>query len=172
MCLGNMAVTSDDTDFMQYTSEWFHRVNRGGLFPINDETLRFFVSVEIVTRQHLPQQCSSENQEPIKECVIKAILEDVDVQFFGALISQDICEEQDSFELLTEISDMWVTVRGFSMASTWLEEYKKVKKTKVAKKKGIRKDLYQGEKQTHAHINDKDEMEECEEDKEAETVFA
>ena len=89
MCLGNMAVTSDDTDFMQYTSEWFHRINRGGLFPINDETLRFFVSVEIVTRQHLPQQCSSENQEPIKECVIKAILEDVDVQFWGALISQD-----------------------------------------------------------------------------------
>ena len=135
MCLGSMAVTSDNTDFMQYTSEWFHRVNRGGLFPINDETLRFFVSVEMVTRQHLPQQCSSENQEPIKECVIRAILEDVDVQFLGALISQDICEEQDSFELLTEISDMWVTVRGFSIASTWLEEYKKVKKTSGEERK-------------------------------------
>ena len=30
---------------------------------------------------------------------------------------------------------MWITIRGFSMASSWLEEYKKVKKTKVAKKK-------------------------------------
>lgn len=40
------------------------------------------------------------------------------------------------------------------MASTWLEEYKKVKNAKVAKKIGIRKDLYQkvhpvGEKQTN-----------------------
>ena len=37
MCLGNMAVASEDTNFTQSTSEWFHLVNRG-LFPINDET--------------------------------------------------------------------------------------------------------------------------------------
>lgn len=24
MCLGNMAVTNDNTDFIQYTTEWFH----------------------------------------------------------------------------------------------------------------------------------------------------
>ena len=34
---------------------------------------------------------------------------------------------------------MWITIRGFSMASSWLEEYKKVKKTKVAKKKACEK---------------------------------
>ena len=27
MCLGNMAVTSQETDFTQYTSEWFHKVD-------------------------------------------------------------------------------------------------------------------------------------------------
>ena len=32
MCLGNMAVTSEETDFTQYTSEWFHKVDRGGFF--------------------------------------------------------------------------------------------------------------------------------------------
>ena len=68
-----MTVTRDDTDFMQCTSEWLHQVNQGGLFPISDEALRVFVSVEMVTRQHLPQQCSSENQEPIKEWVIRAM---------------------------------------------------------------------------------------------------
>ena len=39
-CLGNMAVTSDvhDPDLLSYTRLWFETVNRGGLFPLNDET--------------------------------------------------------------------------------------------------------------------------------------
>ncbi len=36
---------------------------------------------------------------------------------------------------------MWVTVRGFSLASTWLEEYKQSEKIKVSKKRALRKDL-------------------------------
>ena len=35
MCL---AVTSEETDFTQNTSEWLHLVDRGGLFAISDET--------------------------------------------------------------------------------------------------------------------------------------
>ena len=141
-CLGNMAITCDDSDSMKYTSEWFDHVNRGGLFSVNDETLHFFVSVELITRQHL-SQCTSQSCASKKQSVIEAILQDVDIQFYWALISQDISEEQDSLELLKDISDMWVTVRGFSMASTWLEEYKKVKNTKVSKKRSLRKELYQ-----------------------------
>jgi hypothetical protein len=53
MCLGNMAVTNEETDFAEYSSEWFHKVNRGGLFPIN-ETLTFFIAVEKVTRVTWP----------------------------------------------------------------------------------------------------------------------
>ena len=34
MCLGNMAVASEETEFTQCSSEWFHKVNRGGLFPM------------------------------------------------------------------------------------------------------------------------------------------
>ena len=74
---------------------------------------------------------------------MKAILEDIDVQFYWTLISQDIENEEDAIELLTEICELWVTVRGFSMASAWLKEYKECKRTKVAKKRGLRTDLYQ-----------------------------
>ena len=179
ICLGNVAITSDETDFTQNTSEWFLLVNRGGLFPINDETLMFFVAVEKITQAKLSHQLSSDNHDIIKQFVMKAISEDVDVLFHWTLISQDIDEEEDAIELLTEISDMWVTIRGFSMASAWLEEYKKLKKTKVAKKRGLRKDLYrkanpvaqtEGQSQKHAHAyneiedNDIDEEEEVEEE--------
>ena len=59
MCLGTMAVTSQETDFTWFTSEWFHKVNRRGLFPVSDGTFTFIVTVEKVARQHLPCQYSS-----------------------------------------------------------------------------------------------------------------
>ena len=43
--------------------------------------------------------------------------------FIGLLLSQDIDKPENS-ELLTEIVNLWVTIRGFSMAASWLEEYK------------------------------------------------
>ena len=36
---------------------------------------------------------------------------------------------------------MWVTIRGFSLASTWLEQYKKAEQLNVAKSKALRKKL-------------------------------
>ena len=88
MCLGNMAVAGEETEFTQCSSEWFHMVNRGGLFPINDETLTFFIAVEKVTQQHLPRQQPSQGQENMKKSVMKAISEDLDVQFYWTLISR------------------------------------------------------------------------------------
>ena len=79
MCLGNMAVAGDETEYTECTSEWFLRVDMGGLFPVNDETLTFFVAIEKVTRQHLPYQYTTETQTNIKESVIKKISEDCDV---------------------------------------------------------------------------------------------
>ena len=107
----------------------------------------------------------------MKKSVMKAISEDLDVQFYWTLISQDIDDEEDAIELFTNVCDMWVTIRGFSMASAWLEEYKKLQKTKVAKKRGLRKDLYRkmnpptqtGRKHAQPEAQDEDVEEEEEE---------
>ena len=42
-CLGVMAVRSEcnSENLFDYTKEWIDRVNRGGLFPLNDATYRF-----------------------------------------------------------------------------------------------------------------------------------
>ena len=44
-CLGDMAVRSEcnSENLLDYTKEWIDKVNRGGLFPLNDVTYRFFV---------------------------------------------------------------------------------------------------------------------------------
>ena len=44
-CLGQMAVQCEvsDDDILAYTREWMNRVNRGGLFPLNDMTYIFCI---------------------------------------------------------------------------------------------------------------------------------
>ncbi len=37
-----MSVGSGSNDFLEYTKEWMSRVNRGGLFPLNDQTFLLF----------------------------------------------------------------------------------------------------------------------------------
>ena len=52
-CLGNMAVLSEHDCFLEYTKEWVQRVNRGGLFPLNNTTYLFFISIEKQVRNIL-----------------------------------------------------------------------------------------------------------------------
>ena len=51
-----MAVKSEyaNDNFLDYTKEWIDKVNRGGLFPLNDSTYLFFVTVEKEVRLILP----------------------------------------------------------------------------------------------------------------------
>ena len=76
-----------------------------------------------------------------KDALVNIITEDSDVQFYWTLVSQDVDEENEAIKLLEEIVTTWVTIRGFSLASTWLEQYKKAKQLNVAKSKVLRKNL-------------------------------
>ncbi len=53
----------------------------------------------------------------------------------------DITVEDDDAELLNELVATWVTIRGFSMTSTWVEQYKLAKKRNVSRSKSLREGL-------------------------------
>ena len=152
VCLNHMIGCGEDDAVTQYTSEWFDRTNRGGLFSVNSATFTFFLAVETVTRKHLPQ-CSIQNHKNTKDLIVKAIAENCDVQFFWTLISQEIDGEEDAIKLLEDIATMWVTIRGFSLASAWLEEYKRNKGVTVSKTKALRKKLQREETAKEIHEN-------------------
>ena len=121
-CLGNMAVVSDDShDFLSYTKSWFYKVNRGGLFPLNDETFMFFIEIEKMVRVLLHRHITESDSRKDVEYVIKEILKSDDVQFHWALIALNIESDEEMQELLHEIVRMWVTIRGFSVAAVWME---------------------------------------------------
>ena len=52
MCLGNMAVFGDTSDFTKYTTEWLEKVNRGGLFPLNDTSFIFLLPLKMSSVGH------------------------------------------------------------------------------------------------------------------------
>ena len=143
-CLSNMAVVGDDQSYYAYTKEWTSKANRGGLFEVNDTCFLFFRSVELQTQLCLPQLLS---QQSTKDAIMKSIKEDNDVQFHWCMLSVDIDVEYTQ-KLLHELINKWVHMRGFAMASSWLEEYKLVSGKTVKKSKPLRKRLAANDAQT------------------------
>ena len=142
-CLSNMAVAGEESDFYQYTTEWLRSVDRGGLFHINDISFLFFRAIEVATQLHLPQHLQHPTQSSDFSIRTK-ITEAGDVQFYWAMLSVNIDDMHNS-ELLNAIVDLWVTIRGFTLTSSWLENYKRASGIKTKAKKGLRKALQSNE---------------------------
>lgn len=64
-----------------------------------------------------------------------------------SMLSADIDTEAFACELLEEMIKLWLTIRGFSIMSTWVEQYKASSETTTQKTKGLRKSLAQGSAQ-------------------------
>ena len=142
-CLGEMAVEGDGDDVLTYTWTWFELVNRGGLYPLNDDTFSLFASIEKRVRSLLPTFMlkSSSDKETFKRSVHDKVFSNEDVQFYWTLLSQDIESLEDAEFLLTEIINLWVTIRGFSIAASWMKAYKGTEKKNVQKSTGLRKSI-------------------------------
>ena len=142
-CLGEMAVEGEGEDMLTYTRNWFELVNRGGLYPINDVTFSLFANIEICVRSLLPKHIikSNSDKETFKANVHDKVFKNDEVQFHWALLSQDIDSPEDAETLLQDIISLWVTVRGFSMAASWMEVYKSNEKKNTQKSTGLRKSI-------------------------------
>ena len=144
-CLGNMAVRSEheSESLLDYTKEWIDKVNHGGLFPLNEVTYKFFVSIETEVCTILPSHMTKTkvSRGSFKQDVIEKVVRSPDIQWHWTLVSQCMDSDDDAIELLKEIVTLWVTVRGFSITATWMEMYKQEKKKTTTKKKGLRKEL-------------------------------
>ena len=98
-CLGEMAVQSESAiDILDYTKEWIDKVNRGGLFPLNDITPLFFLSVEVEVCRILPTHMANppKTNDAFKKDVIERIVQNGAVQFHWTFISQCIDSEDES----------------------------------------------------------------------------
>ena len=125
--------------FEEYTKIWVNLVDRGGLFKANEVAFSFLHELELSiypllrSSVDLGTRCS-------KEDVSKHMLSDKDVLFAWALVSVHL-DNHHSTKLLSEVALHWVQIRGFSMVSWLLEDYKCATKTSTKAKKSLRKEL-------------------------------
>ena len=80
----------------------------------------------------------------------------VDIQFSWLLLCLDLDDEQLSNELLRHVVELWMTIRGFSMANAWMEYFKQMKETTTKKKQGLRKGL----KRKRLQLDEEDNIDE------------
>lgn len=73
----------------------------------------------------------------MKDKLLEEILKNDDVLFYWNLVSVNWSDESD--ELLKLLSEQWITIRGFSFVSAFIELYKQDKKQTIQKSKGLRK---------------------------------
>ena len=50
-------------DVLTYTRTWFDLVNRGGLYPLNDDAFTFFVNIEMCVRSLLQKHMVKSNSD-------------------------------------------------------------------------------------------------------------
>ena len=76
--------------------------------------------------------------------MIKMILSNEDVLFYwtNAIADFEIDDKEVYDVLLKMIVELYVTMRGFSYASMWMEKYKKSSKKSTQRSKSLHRDLY------------------------------
>ena len=149
-CLLSMSATCEDSvecSFFDYTKRWTELINRGGLFEINDQSFRLFKEIESTLQMKL-QSAMLESAKAVttvdrsyKHRIISEVTSDDDVLFYWSLCAVQIINEQESTELLTQIVELWLTIRGFSLANEWLEQFKQKNSSTTSKSKGLRRSL-------------------------------
>lgn len=96
-------------------------------------TFDFFVSLEYEVRTHIHvgQELG----------VVSSILQQSeDVLFHWSMITAT-WDNEVAVQLMDMIVKLWITVRGFSSASAWIELYKNVTKKTLQKSKPLRKQI-------------------------------
>ncbi len=139
-----MAVSGEDSSYLEYTKEWIKAIDRGGLFKVNDSAYQFFLDLEMKVRKYLPnlmKLAGDTTSASVKEDIMQGITGDDDVLFSWMLVTQDFDDEDLSSELLYFIADLWLTIRGFSEAGAWMEYYKQYNDCKTKKEHALRKRL-------------------------------
>ena len=112
----------DDDEAEEHDSEkWTRLVDRGGLIHVGDITYMLFLSMEMELRKHLTYVTCGISTG-MKDKVLQEILKDDDVLYYWDIMSVN-WDAPESNKLLKLISEHWITLRGFSFASSFMEKY-------------------------------------------------
>ena len=127
-------VHADTDSYFDYVKVWTRTTDRGGLQHASNDTYSFFLALETVLYQLI-------KEGELREKVVSEIMTNENILFLWG-IATDLADTKQSLALLQEVVQLWYTIRGFSITSQLLEQYKKATKSTIKGKKGLRKELH------------------------------
>lgn len=142
LCLMELVKERSTSEACETDEEWTKKIDRGGLWRVKETTFQLFCAIEYQVRAHL--KVLKNPLPPAKADVIKHITNDDDVQFYWLIASADFeIDDQETHDtLLNKIVELFLTVRGFSMAGVWMEKYKQFAKKPTQRAKSLCRELY------------------------------
>lgn len=135
LCLFDLIDEGSDEDSTHESNMWVNSLNRGGLTLVSNTTYELFLAMEQELRRHVSKFHSTDIDH-----VSHKILNNDDVQFLWCILSCD-WDESSASALIVMIVHEWIKIRGFSLASAWMEELKVAQRQTTQKSKGLRKQL-------------------------------
>jgi len=135
LCLMTMVKDKSNTSSGP-CEEWTDLVDRGGLWHVQENTHSLFLCLEEEICLLLPSLLHEADK---KEKIINELSTNEDVLFYWLIVGADFEEDDERVhaELLKKIIELFVTIRGFSYASGWLEKYKQRNKKGTQKSKSL-----------------------------------
>ena len=140
LCLSELVGDDDEDPCLDDSKDWRHKINRGGLINVNNDTYELFIAMEQKLHMYIASMEAKKETPCFTEEIKEEIMMDPDVQFIWYLLSSE-WEEESGTTLLKMIISEWVKIHGFSYTSSWIEKYKAAQKTTIQKSKGLRKQL-------------------------------
>ena len=124
------------------STNWLVMVDRGGLFHITDDTYDFFCCMEMLVRKTFDEDNVTNLTPKTKETLNSKILNDEEVTFLWYNLMEEVeSEVADRPTLLRMVVQLYITIRGFTFAKTWVAQYKLANKEITQKSKSLRKTL-------------------------------
>lgn len=138
-CLVKLVRDVDDNEEIETVEEWTELVHRGGLWRVRN-TFQVFCALEEELQLSL-HTVVLESTDATKATLIRKLTTNEDVTFYWCIAASDftIEDEEAHAELLYMITELFITIRGFSFASAWVERYKRSQKKCTQHSKSLRK---------------------------------
>lgn len=139
LCLMEMT-TSKDSDVLNTNEEWTLKVDRGGLWYVKNTTYLLFVAIEEEVRKCLKQLLTGSGH---KSTIIKRVVDSEEVQFYWVIVQADFdVGDDETYQMLRKIVELFLTVRGYSYASSLMEKHKQATAKGTQRAKALRRELY------------------------------
>lgn len=139
--LGDENDDDDDEDHSTtQDQEWVNLVDRGGLWHISENTFMVFRALEEGVWKHFSKPTARGLSVGRKDEITDALHDDEDAQFFWSIASAEF-DEDSAKTLLKMIVNLWITIRGFSLCSAWIEQYTQLTKKTIQRLKALRREL-------------------------------